>query len=174
MPWHRCLFLARSCDSGDSSGWMTVPQLWGPSPTGWLSWQRGGGRCLLVVATQVGGWVDNGALASLSVPCSLVQQQWWRGGRRCLGIIWRPSLSSATMASVAGRTTVPARWRDNESAAGRTWCSLVGATTRRWQGGGGCSPAGATTSRRRIGRRCLDIVGHPLLAGMTTSRWRGG
>ena len=174
VPWHCCLSLACSCNSGDLSGWMTAPQFCGPPPTGGLSWQRGGGRCLLIVATQVGGWVDDGALASLSVPCSLVRQQWWWGGQRFLGIIWCPSLSSATMALVAGRTTVPAHWRENESAAGWTWCSLAGATARRWQSGGGCLPAGVTTSWRRIGRWCLDIVDHPLLAGMTTRWWRGG
>ena len=87
MPGHRCLSLARLCDSGDSPGRMMVPQLCGPSSTCWLSWQRGGGRCSLVVATQVGGWADGGALASLSVPCLLVRQRRWRGGGRCLGII---------------------------------------------------------------------------------------
>ena len=62
------------------AGRMTVPWLCGPSPTCWLSWQRGGGRCSLIVLTQVGGWADDGALALLSVPCLLVQQ------RRLVGV----------------------------------------------------------------------------------------
>ena len=108
-----------------------------------------------------------------------VTTSWLRGGRRCPATtrLWREgqrfSLAGA-MTSRRWQTTVPAHWRDNESAAGQTWCSLAGATTRRWQGGGGCLPAGATMGRRRIGRRCLDIVGHPLLAGMTTSWWQVG
>ena len=71
----RTTVLTRWHGNKRAAGQMTVPRLCGPSPTCWLSWQRGGGQCSLVVATQVGGWADDAALVSLSVPCSNVQQR---------------------------------------------------------------------------------------------------
>ena len=104
--------LARRRNDESVAGQMTVPWLCRRSLTCRLSRQQcrrwGGGQCLLVGTKHVGVEADDGALASLSVPCSLVRQRRWRGGRRCLGIVGRPSLSGAMMALAAGRTTVAA------------------------------------------------------------------
>ena len=64
---------------------------------------------------------------------------------------------------------------------GGGWCSLAGATTGRRQGGRQSLLVGAMTSRRRGGRwrwrqggrGFPGIVGRPVLAGATTSRWWG-
>ena len=108
------------CDSGDSPGRMTVPQLCGPSPTCWLSWQRGGGRSSLVVATQVGGWADDGAWASLSVTCSLVRQRRLAGADDGASALWAILDLLAELA--AGRRTVLACCRDTSRRLGGLWC----------------------------------------------------
>ena len=76
--------LARRCNDESVAGRMTVPWLCRRSLTCWLSRQRcrhwGGGQCLLVGATHIGVEADNGALASLAVPCLLVRQRRWQGG----------------------------------------------------------------------------------------------
>ena len=125
--------------NGESvAGQMTVPRLCRLSLTCYLSRQRcrrrGGGQCLLVGATHVGIEADDGALASVSVPCLLVQRR-WRGGRRCLGIVGL----SCPLAQ---------RWRRRR---GRRRCLIADATTSQQRVGRWCSLTGVTTNRWRVG-----------------------
>ena len=99
---------------------------------------------MLVGATHLGIEADNGALASVSVPCLLVQQRWWRGGRQCLGIVGLPrSLAQlwcwqrCNDKPAVGRMVVLAHWSDDESLAG--WVRVFA----RWRNGE--SAAGRST-----------------------------
>ena len=144
---------------------MTVLQLCGPSPTCWLSWQRGGGRCSLVVATQVGGRVDDGALASLSVPCLLVRQRRLAGADDGASALWGipgggvgaedgalASLfvpcSLAQGASVAEWTTVPACWHDRDCAH---WLA-------RQQVGGGSDNGACSLAQQQVGSGAVIVL----------------
>ena len=106
----RTTMLTRWCGDKRAAGRMMVPRLCGPSPIFWLSWQRGGGRCSLVVATQVGGWGDDGALALLSVPCLLVQQRRLVGVDDGSSVLWATPDWRAELA--AGRRTMLAHCCD--------------------------------------------------------------
>ena len=120
-------------------GQMTVPWLCRLSLTCCLSrqqcWRWGGGQCLLVGATHVGIKADDGALASVSVPCLLVQQRRWRGGRRCLGIVGLPcSLAQQWRWRQGGRRCLIADTTTSQQRV-RRWCSLTGVTTNHWRVG---------------------------------------